>query len=53
MSTRSSRRWPIFYVRLEPVSRFHPNFEDGLEVERVLSAVEASAQSNGVFTRSA
>ncbi len=32
---------------------FHPNFEDGLAVEQVLSAVEASAKSNGVFTRPA
>jgi len=30
---------------------FQPNFEEGLAVERVLSAVEASAKSNGVFTR--
>jgi predicted dehydrogenase len=29
---------------------FHPNFEDGLAVEEVLSAVQTSAQRNGVFT---
>jgi predicted dehydrogenase len=40
-----------FLMALETGAPFHPNFEDGLAVERVLAAVEASAKQNAVFTR--
>jgi predicted dehydrogenase len=40
-----------FLHALESGAPFHPNFEDGLAVERVLAAVEVSAKRNGVFTR--
>src|SRR5579862_892568 len=39
-----------FLRSLESGEPFHPNFEDGLAVEQVLSAVEASSKQNGVFT---
>ncbi len=39
-----------FLRALESGQPFHPNFEDGLHVERVLAAVAASARKNGVFT---
>ncbi len=39
-----------FLRSLESGEQFHPNFEDGLAVEQVLSAVEASSKQNGVFT---
>jgi len=39
-----------FLAALESGEPFHPNFEDGLAVQQVLAAVEASAQRNGVFT---
>ncbi len=40
-----------FLMALETGAPFHPNFEDGLAVERVLAAVESSAKQNAVFTR--
>ena len=40
-----------FLGALETGAPFHPNFEEGLAVERVLAAVEASAKENAVFTR--
>ena len=39
-----------FLRSLDSGEPFHPNFEDGLAVERVLAAVEASSRQNGVFT---
>jgi predicted dehydrogenase len=39
-----------FLRSLETGEPFHPNFEDGLAVEQVLAAVEASSKQNGVFT---
>jgi predicted dehydrogenase len=39
-----------FLRSLESGEPFHPDFEDGLAVEQVLAAVEASAKENGVFT---
>src|SRR5438552_6430866 len=39
-----------FLHALEGGKLFHPDFEDGLAVQRVLAAVEASAKLNGVFT---
>jgi predicted dehydrogenase len=39
-----------FLRALETGEPFHPNFEDGLAVEQVLAAVEASSKQNGVFT---
>lgn len=38
-----------FLAALENREPFHPNFEDGLAVERVLAAVAASANRNGAF----
>ena len=39
-----------FLHALKTGEPFHPDFEDGLAVQRVLAAVEASAKLNGVFT---
>jgi predicted dehydrogenase len=38
-----------FLRALETDEPFHPNFEDGLAVEQVLAAIEASAKQNGAF----
>jgi predicted dehydrogenase len=40
-----------FLPALESGAPFHPDFEDGLAVQKVLGAVEASAILNGAFTR--
>ena len=39
-----------FLRSLETGESFHPNLEDGLAVEQVLAAVEASSKQNGIFT---
>ncbi len=39
-----------FLHALKTGEPFHPDFEDGLAVQRVLAAVEASAKLNGVFS---
>jgi predicted dehydrogenase len=41
-----------FLRSLETGEPFHPNFEDGLAVEQVLAAVEASSKKSVVFTES-
>ena len=38
-----------FLPALESGAPFHPDFEDGLKVQRVLEAVETSARGNVVF----
>jgi predicted dehydrogenase len=40
-----------FLRAVESGERFHPDFADGLAVQRVLAAVEESSKLNGVFTR--
>jgi predicted dehydrogenase len=40
-----------FLRALDSGEPFHPNFEDGVAVERVLDAVQASTTNNGCFTQ--
>ena len=45
MSTRLLSLWPIFSIVVARGEAFHPNFDDGAEVQKLLDAVEESAKS--------